>query len=89
MGNNPAKCYAVLIPNGSEPAMVDSVWTSREAADKRRPVFEIQVTEEMIRAGVKELNAHLSDAPRVLPDEEIVALIFSAMRDASTSDVAE
>jgi hypothetical protein len=39
------------------------------------------VSYEMIAAGVSELQRHLADdAFRVLPDEEIVELIFLAMR---------
>ena len=48
----------------------------------------IEVTQEMIAAGVKVLNARISDAPRIYPDEEIVTMIFDAMLAASASRIA-
>ena len=40
----------------------------------------IEVTEEMTQAGIAALVSCISDAPRILRDDEIVSLIFSAMR---------
>jgi hypothetical protein len=39
----------------------------------------LSVSVEMISAGVAALNAHTSDERRVLPDEEIVEIIWQAM----------
>ena len=40
---------------------------------------EIEITPEMLEAGVMALNSHTSDEYRVLPDEEIVEEIFNQM----------
>ena len=47
----------------------------------------VQVTQPMIDAGVRELNAHTSDEFRVLPDEEIVEAIFLAMLKCESQQV--
>ena len=45
----------------------------------RRGVPSAEIPEEAIRAGVSTLNAHVSDEYRILPDEDIVRMIFHAM----------
>jgi hypothetical protein len=48
----------------------------------------IEVTDEMAQAGISALVSCISDAPRILPDNEIVTVIFSAMRDAELHQCA-
>ena len=49
---------------------------------------KIEITPEMIEAGVGELVRHISDAQRILPDEKIVSRVFVAMSTAPQNQEA-
>lgn len=44
---------------------------------------DTEITDRMVECGVSTLRAHVGDARFVLPDEEIVGLIFSSMLAAN------
>lgn len=52
---------------------------SREGSLKKAGAPASEPTFAMIVAGVAALNAHTSEERRVLPDEEIVEIIWKAM----------
>jgi hypothetical protein len=57
--------------------------TSTEAAHDTSPPSKIEITPEMIEAGVRVLNRHTSDEHRVLPDEDIILQIVRAVEAAA------